>query len=240
MPVLNMPNIKTEEQFGDAFIGSRSIKKISTSNSFYVAKELRTPLGVPDYVILSDFDYEKLKLFANKYPDIQLNGKYAAVVSYISKNQGSCVDSISELFHEKRTPIMRALERLEEWGVIDFSDCKREYVKINSSFKLPELRSIAIELKLTNWEKALWQAIRNRNQFAFSYVVMPNAKLSLLKSKGNLFASNNINIAVFDVDKMELTHIAQNKTKANFYNRHYIENLGIVMKSLPSFEKVEI
>ena len=195
MIMLNMAKIKSEEQFGNILVTSNSLGAISRSKNFYLAKEFKTSLGVPDYVILSDEDYNTLKLFAKNNPEVKLSGRYAAVVSYISKHEGAKVEDIMSLFQEKRSKIIKSLELLEGWGVIRFIDKDKQAVMIDSSFDFPKINSIAIELKLSSWEKALWQAIRNSGQFASSYVVMPNDKLDLLKKKSELFATNNVNMA---------------------------------------------
>lgn len=240
MLVLNMQKIKSEEQFGNIFVGSPSLQKITSSSKFYMAKELKTSLGVPDYVLLSDADYAKLQNFAHEYPEIEFSGRYAAVVSYIYRNVQANIDAISSFLKENRSQVVKSLEKLEMWGVVTFQDENRLSVVINASFNIPELESIAIELKLSSWEKALWQAIRNSNQFASSYIVMPSDKLALLRSKADLFLSNNVSTAVFDIESLELTHITKQKNALKLSGRHYIETFSSILQNLPKFEEVAV
>jgi len=235
----NVQKIDNEELFGNIFVGSPSLQKVAPAGKFYVAKELRTTLGVPDYVLLTDGDYKKLQDFALEYPDIKFSGKYAAVVSFIYKNKQTDIGSLSKFFSVSKYQASKSLENLEKWGVVTFQDDERQLVKIRASFVIPQLNSIAIELKLSSWEKALWQAVRNSSQFSSSYIIMPSYKLNLLKSKTELFVSNKVSTAVFDIDSLELTHITKAKNSMHFSSRYYIETFSSLISNITSFQEVK-
>jgi len=237
MLVVNMPKIKSEEQFGNIFVGSPSLHGLCLSDSIYVAKELKTSLGVPDYVLLAEKDYDVLTQFAKNYSHIRLSGKYAAVISCVAKNSRVDVQRLAELMNQRQSAIVKALEELESWGIVTLDEGK-SFVSFNTDFDIPALQSVAIELKLSSWQKALWQATRNSNQFATSYVVMPSEKLDLLNSKIDLFISNNISTAVFDVDSLSLTPIHTSQSEELATNRHYLEGLGCLIQNLSAFHRV--
>ena len=142
------------------------------------------------------------------------------------------------LLSQTRGKILNVLRELEEWGIINFEDKCHHNVTVNSGFDIPMIHSVAIELKLSSWEKALWQATRNANQFASSYVVMPKRKLALLKSKFDLFKLNNVGTAVFDVDSLTLTSINQSMGHRPITSRYYLEGLDCLMRNLAAFERV--
>lgn len=240
--MLAMPKIKNEEQFGNILMSSPSLSLLcSATENLYVAKELKTSLGVPDYVLLTENDYQSLEHFAKRYSHAHLSGKYAAVVYYVSKNERVDIVELALQLNRKRNEIINALTDLEEWGIIDFDVIDRSSVCVSPSFSIPVLNSVSIELKLSSWEKALWQAIRNSSQFTSSYVVMPSDKLDLLNSKVGLFASNSINTAVFDIESMALTHVHENKTAINPINSRYsIESLDCLVRNLAAFERVPV
>ncbi len=134
--------------------------------------------------------------------------------------------------------ILRALKELENTGVISFGDREQTNVRLNAGFDIPVLNSIAIELKLSSWKKALWQATRNGSQFASSYVIMPSNKLDLLNSKVDLFASNNVKVAVFDIESLSLTPIYQEDSNKLVTSRYYLETLDCLIRNKSAFQSV--
>lgn len=228
----------SEWHFGDAFADSNSIQKLlnSTSKKAYLAREFHTSLGVPDYVLLDEADYLNLNWFAKNHQNVKLSGKYAAVISYIAKNTKVEIKDIENLLHQRKSEILNYLSQLEEWGIVTVEDNTKVFY--NSSFSIPEIRSVAVELKLSSWEKALWQAIRNKSQFSSSYVVMPSNKLDLLSNNADVFKSNDVSMAVFDVDSLELTPLHNFSNQMLPSNRHYLELLDSLVSNISSFHLV--
>lgn len=233
-----MQKIKSEKHFGCMFVDSPSLRSICSTDSVFVASELKTSLGVPDYVLLAQQDYQSILDFTNNYSTVRLSGNYAAVVSYVAKNDTTCVRDIAKLLGKQRSSLLKPLRELQEWGVIDFTDSRNCDVKLRHDFLIPNISSIAIELKLSSWEKALWQACRNRSQFASSYVVMPSNKLDLLNSKVDLFKSNDISTAVYNVDSMEFTSLHKNKHNMLVTNRYYLEAIDSIINNLSTFRQI--
>lgn len=233
----HMPNIKSEEEFGNLFIDSPSLTGLFESTNLYFIRELRTSLGIPDYILLSKDDFNTLNYFAKNYDGIQLSGKYATVISYIAKEEIVDTQVLSGFLRQRKNDLLRSLEELQEWGVVQFEDTNKEKVTINANFEIPQIHSVAIELKLSSWEKALWQAIRNSGQFMSSFVVMPSNKLHLLNSKIDLFRANGIGTAVLDVDSLNLTPIHQPINTQVIKSRYYLEALGSLIKNIPNFEQ---
>lgn len=234
----SMYRVQSEEQFGNILVKSPSITILCSSKSIFIAKELKTSLGVPDYVLLTERDYLKLQQFAKSYSDIRMTGKYAAVTSYVAKKKGASIHELAMLFNKRRSDVLRALMELEEWGVISFKNKHRNNVMINSGFEIPALESVAIELKLSSWEKALWQAARNGSQFASSCVVMPSNKLDLLNNKLDLFKTNNVNTAVFDISSLTLTPVHLITHIQPVSGRYHLEAINTLVRNLDSFQQV--
>lgn len=234
----NMPNLKSEEEFGDLFIDSPSLVDLCGSKDFYYTREFKTSLGIPDYVLLNKKDYCSLSEFAKKYNGMRISGRYAAVISYVAKSEIVSTNEISQFFRQKRHDILRSLGELEEWGVVKFEDHSMENVMINVDFKIPQLHTVAIELKLSSWEKALWQAVRNSGQFSSSFVIMPSNKLDLLNSKKELFSLNGVGTAVLDVESLDITQVNSPVVTSAITSRFYLQTLGNLMQNLPYFSRI--
>lgn len=146
---------------------------------------------------------------------------------------------MSEFFYEHKTNLLRILNNLEDFGVVIFSGSKKAEVSLEKSFDLPEVHSVSIELKLYDWQKALWQAARNLCQFSSSYVIMPSHRVDILGKNSNLFSSNQIGTAIFDVDTLEVRPINTTKTlKTNKYDKHYIATLNTLVENITEFSPV--
>ena len=227
-----------EKQFGDVFANSSIITQLCSSKSVYIAKEFNTSLGIPDYVLLTDDDYQKIEKFTNHYSGLRMSGKYAAIISYVAKSDKVCIDDLSEHLKKKRGEIISALKELEQFRVVDIDNKNEKSVKLRSGFEIPKIHSIAIELKLSSWKKALWQATRNSNQFTSSYVIMPKNKLVLLSDKIDYFKANKISTAVIDVESLVLTPIHDEVDRETIANSYYLDGINSIMHNLNTFKKV--
>ena len=232
-------NLLSEKKLGDLLISNKSIGDLHPSEDILYAREFRTPLGIPDYVLLSKNDFLELKRFSSRYPGLRLSGKYSAVISFIYSKGGLGVRQMSEFFSERENSLLRVLNTLEDYGIFVFDGSKKTERSLEESLSLPEIQSVSIELKLHDWQKALWQATRNSYQFFSSYVVMPSHKAKILGRNSTLFDSNRIGTAIFDVETLEVKPIRfAESLKINRYNRHYIDTLNTLIENVTAFSPV--
>lgn len=228
-----------EEQFGQLFINSPYLNNLFDGDRFYYADQLTTSLGVPDYVFLSEQDLSLLNTFATTYSGLKLTSKYAAVISYVARNDCPTICDISTFMREREGQTLRTLGELENNGVVNFDRSDKEVVTLNPHFNVPLLNSVAVELKLSSWEKALWQAIRNSSQFISSCVVMPSDKYNIISNNINLFENNSIGTAVLNVEDLSLTKINTHKNLSVINSRYYLQAIDTLMTNIWRFKPID-
>ena len=109
--------VSSEKQLSDLLATNNSIASLHPSADILFAREFRTQLGIPDYVLLSNSDSLELKRFSNTYSGLKLSGKYSAIISFIHSRGDVNVQEMSEFFYEQKSNLLRVLNNLEDYGI---------------------------------------------------------------------------------------------------------------------------
>lgn len=190
----------SEQELGDILLGSAEIQKISKSQNFLVAREFRVDSGVPDFILISQLDYQKIIRLSSMYSPEVFRGVSSSIIAMVyGPMKIKDINTLAQAHRVSRQIIKKHVSKLEEYGIVSY-DKKKELVVKNKNFKLPNVEVISLELKLDKWKKALWQASRNQAFYSTSYVVMPSNKEDLIRQNMRYFEVNDVSAAVIDLN----------------------------------------
>lgn len=171
-------------------------------------KEVESFQGIPDYIGVQIRDKESCE----KFIDMISKEKW-----YTTSKILSCLKS--KMYHtmeylEENTGLSKQTLQKEIMSL-----CKKDLViqnvtgsyKLSDKYIVPQMQMCAFELKLDNWKRALFQAIRYKTFSEYNYVVMPIDKKELLLKKIDVFRENNVGLLLFDsrLYKVELLYKAK-------------------------------
>ena len=195
-------------------------KNIFKFNNLF--KEIEAFQGIPDYI---GVQIEEEKICRNFIDIISvekwsteskilacLKNKRYNTVGYLETNTGLSKNTLQkELLNLSRKKIVMQ----NEHGSYTISE----------KYYIPEMKIYSFELKLDNWKRALFQAIRYKTFSEYTYVVMPSDKKELLKKKIDIFKENNIGILLFDTknDDIEVLYRARKNEDRSKSHSYYIK-----------------
>lgn len=158
-------------------------------------KEIESFQGIPDYIGVSVKDKNACKKFLEDVLDENWYS-ISKILSNLSHRKGHTISYVAEKTGINISILEKELIFLQNRNLV-FQD-KYGIYKLQKDFILPNLQIFSFELKIENWKRALFQAIRYKTFSDYSYVVMPKEKQSLLEKNIVIFKQNNIGVAVFD------------------------------------------
>lgn len=189
-------------------------------------REIESFQGIPDYIGVNIRDIEECKSFlANVSEENWYN--VSRILSILSKQKGHTVSYIVKKTGISENSLIKDLVFLQNKNMIE-QDRYGNY-KLYESFVIPKMSIFSFELKLENWKRALFQAIRYKTFSEFSYVVMPYEKMTLLKKNVDYFKQSNIGIVVYDERENTLETIYRATKNKNISKSHLYYMSGKIM-----------
>lgn len=116
----------------------------------------------------------------------------ARILSWLSKCSLSTETYIQEMTGLGQKTIRKHLRGLIEAGLVDTT--ARGLFRLAKSFALPNVEIWSFEVKLVNWKRALYQALRYRGFSHNVVVVMPSDRLGAPKSNLMMFKAMNVGL----------------------------------------------
>jgi len=208
----------SELELQNTFINLLKENKLDNT---YISDEFNARFGNVDIVKVI---YENQKPLTKKQADILSNIAAARIVGYLHKNSMRTLSYLIKNSGYTKNYILTIVAKLKATNII--SEPKYNRYIINEQFEFPQLVFNSYEAKLTDWQKAISQAIKNKAFSSKSYVVMPEKiakKLSI--NKKNYFLSYNIGL--ISVNKNNFTILIKPKIiKNNFSQATLISSIA--------------
>lgn len=189
-------------------------------------REIESFQGIPDYIGVNIRDIEECKSFLTNVTEENWY-TVSRILSILSKQKGHTVSFIEKKTGISENSLIKDLCFLQNRNILE-QDRYGNY-RLAENFVIPKLSISSFELKLENWKRALFQAIRYKTFSEFSYVVMPKEKITLLKKKFDFFKQSNIGIAVYDERKDTLETIYRATKNKNISKSHLYYMSGKIM-----------
>lgn len=187
--------------------------------------EFETLAGIPDVVLLdmpsADSDQDVIaELLVTK---MATNG-HASVLSSLHRRAPRHVEHISRTTGLAPNYVRRIVAELRGMGLIEVMPSGA--VKLSISYQTPRVRFTALEFKLSDWRRALAQALRHRSFAAVTVVVMPMGREHSLQAASAVFREYGVGSAVFDHEKMQLRYIVKPRVRTPTSARVYLDAVG--------------
>lgn len=150
----------------------------------------------------------------------------ARILSWLSKSSPSTETYIQEMTGFGEKTIRKHLRGLIEMGLVEKTAAG--LFRLAKSFTLPNVEIWSFEVKLVNWRRALYQALRYRGFSHNVVVVMPSDRLGPPKS--NLMMFNTMNVGLVGMNsKGEAKFLCRPKKGRPTSRELYLYGLGRVL-----------
>lgn len=205
-----MDVFRSELELQNKFI---NLMKQDKQDHTYISDEFNARFGNVDIVKVK---YDNNTPLTKKQADILSNIAAARIVGYLHKKSMRTLSYLIKNSGYTEEYILSILSKLKSANIINEPKYYR-YI-INEQFEFPKLVFSSYEAKLTDWQKAISQAIKNQAFSSESYVVMPEKiakKLSLTKK--DYFLSYNVGLIAVNNDKYKI--LVKPKIKKNNYSQ---------------------
>lgn len=184
----------SELEMSDAFeiiLKSSTIRGIPQFDLLY--KEVASQQGIPDFVGLTS------NYFINKYNFEEISSIESAslILSFLKRKSGRRWKYLKEHTSLSDTTLNRILKELLAHKYITIEN-NLYYLAVTS---IPQGDNIwAFELKLSNWKRALFQALQYKAFANYVVVVFPFEKENILRQNLTAFAEMNVGVLLFDAN----------------------------------------
>ncbi len=166
----------------------------------YISDEFNARFGNVDIVKVR---YKNNIPLTKKQAEMLSNIGAARIVGYLHKHSMRTLQYLINNSGYTEEYILSILTKLKSLNIIKEPN-KYRYI-INEQFEFPKLVFSSYEAKLTDWQKAISQAIKNQAFSSESYIVMPEkiAK-KLSETKYNYFIAYNVGLIGVNNEKYEI------------------------------------
>lgn len=189
-----------EAEFGNSFE-----KYIKSNPSYFftydmIYKEVESFQGIPDYlgIIMSHLYHgseKTMQIPINRWHTISI------ILAFMKKKQFRTPNYIIQNTGLSQNIIIRDLNFLCRLGI-----CEKNNVgnyRFVEDFEMPIAHIHSFELKMSNWKRALFQAIRYKTFSEYTSIVMPFEKEQILLQNIDSFKERNIGVLLFDAYSCE-------------------------------------
>ncbi len=185
--------------------------------------EVRMTQGRPDLVISSPLQPLSNEGLDGRMVSALLSPRNCSVLGGLTAQQFSSAENLSSKWGLNRVLVSRTLSQLVETGLVEESSDKYRLSACASS-NLSNLW--AIEFKLTDWKRALYQAIRYRSSAQRVTVIMPRRDLLSSPRVTLSYSKYNIGLSLFDPETRSLKSVVRTKSMKPYSMRNYFYALG--------------
>ena len=190
-----------EAEFGNSFA-----KYIKSNPSYYfsydmVYKEVESFQGIPDYL---GINMSNLYSGSEKTMQIPLARWHtiSILLAFMKKKQFRTVDYIIKNTGLSKKIVIKDLNYLCRLGICEKNDMGN--YKFASNFEMPIAHIHSFELKMSNWKRALFQAVRYKTFSEYVSIVMPIEKERVLLQNIESFKMCNVGALLFDAQNLEI------------------------------------
>ena len=219
----------TEKEMGIRFKKAINDSLLNGFKFDMLFEEVESYQGIPDYVGIKIKDKKKWNEFKKNIP-IENWSEISKIIAVLSGKSYHTVDYILKKTGMNTNSINRELSYLLKMKIIDRND--RGLYKINSWVDMPTIKISSFELKLENWKRAFFQALRYKMFSDYAYVVMPINKKDILEKNKKVFVENNIGIILYNQSEEELVILNRPKKNKTMSSVHYCYMIGKLMNEM--------
>lgn len=188
-----------------------------------VLREFETLAGIPDVVFVEAAKAEsdlRIELEASR----TLTNGHANVITCLNRSCPHHIQYIAARTGLGTAYVQRIVSDLRQLGVVELTN--RGSVLLTRDYALPRLRFVAIEFKLSDWRRAMSQAIRHQSFADKTLVVMPANRARSLREAASAFRAYGVGSAVFDPGSCRLTYVVRPRSRRHTSDRIFLDAAG--------------
>lgn len=186
-----------------------------------IYKEVVCQQGIADFVgLVAKEKFEQLEIFEN----VHSLESGTLIFSLLKPKAVRSKRYLQEKTGLSEKTITRVLKELCENEVI--VEEKEELYHLSSNALMPRLDIWAFELKISNWKRALFQALQYKAFANYSVVVFPFERESVLAKQMELFRELNVGILLFDVRNEKVKFLLHPQKEKSSSKWHTLFALG--------------
>lgn len=171
----------------------QKLKGLYNRDNIMIFEEVSLGYGIAD-IVICDFTKPRIKTKTSK---IILNHSDVNIYNIILISKEVNFDKLFDTTRSSKKAISDSLQKLINSKYIKQID---NTFFINKNYELPFRNSFAIEAKLKNWKRALYQAYRYKWFAEFSYVVIDACNADPAKQNLSMFIKYNVGLATISTD----------------------------------------
>lgn len=215
-----------EAEFGISF--EKYIKSSPTNFFSYdmVYKEVESFQGIPDYL---GINMSHLYHGSEKTMQIPIARWHtiSILLAFMKKKQFRTPDYIIQNTGLSQRIVIRDLNFLCRLGICEKNNMgKYRFVE---DFEMPIAHIHSFELKMSNWKRALFQAVRYKTFSEYTSVVMPFEKERILLQNIDSFKACNVGALLFDAQNCEVKILYRAKKNSAISLQHLYYMSGKVL-----------
>ena len=186
-----------------------------------IYKEVVCQQGIADFVgLVSKYGLENLELFEN----VQSLESGTLIFSLLKPKAARSKSFLQEKTGLSEKTVSRVLRELCKSNLV--SEITDGHYILSSEAIMPKLDIWAFELKISNWKRALFQALQYKAFANYSLVVFPFEKENVLGKQIDLFRELNVGILLFDVNTNHVKFLLRPKKERASSKWHMLFALG--------------
>ena len=194
-------------------------------------KELRVKEGVADFVLSpTPLNGERLR-WISKLASAISSPSVATVASYLSATRPHTVGEITAKSGLTRDTVARAMSRLVDRDVVGRTQGVGFLLK--RPIREADLGLWALELKLKDWKRGMYQALQYK-AFAHSVaIVVPRESREVVSSRLGQFRAHRVGILTFDMTTGAIRVLVRPGRSHPKSLEHYLYALSVFVRGLP-------
>ena len=226
------PSVLSEASLVDAFLAASGHEAADR----IVLREFGTLAGIPDVVIVETAQ-QGVDLGTELQAARAVTNGHANVMSCLSRRRPHTLGYIVSRSGLGPNYVRRIISDLRQLGLVD--ECETGSVTLAASYEPPRVRFTALEFKLTDWRRALSQAIRHQSFARRALVVMPVELEEALRRAANTFRGHGVGSAVFDPVARRLSFVVRPKSRRSLSQRAFLDAVGRAASGMSNQQRPE-
>lgn len=179
------------------------INNFQKESNFKVIHELHSGYGIADIVFF------KLKRGKTKLDEAELGGYRLNAIKLLLKLRQSPKDKVAlttyeYLLPQRKKDKVKIVSYLAERDYIELLD--KNTIQIKKRYNIGLKEAIAIEAKLENWQRGLYQAYRYKSFANQSYLALHTKHIHNAIGNLELFKRRNVGLIEVKKDSIEIIH----------------------------------
>lgn len=216
----------TEAEFGSSFEKYIQSNPLNYFSYDMIYKEVESFQGIPDYL---GINMSRLYNGSEKTLQIPIARWHtiSILLAFMKKKQFRTPAYIVKKTGLSQRIVIKELNYLCRLGICEKNNTGS--YKFVENFEMPIAHIHSFELKMNNWKRALFQAVRYKTFSEYTSIVMPFEKEQILLKNIDSFKASNIGALLFDAENFQIKILYRAKKNSAISLQHLYYMSGKIL-----------